>query len=79
LEPDVNIGDEYAVWKEGNKFMVVFTKHYRGKRKIPNHAYRGKVEPALPETSVRLPMPVRTRSRKAKAAAKSKRARLEHL
>ena len=70
LEPGVRIGDEYATWKEGNKIFLAFTKNYRGKRKIPEHAYRGKVEPALREITVRLPMPVKTRSKKAKAAAK---------
>ena len=53
----VEIGDEYAVWKEGDDFKLVFTKSYRGKRKIPTHACWGKVEPALAEIPVTLPKP----------------------
>ena len=68
LAPEVKIGDEYAAWKEGDDIIVVFTKNYHGRRKIPQHAHRGKVEPALPEITIRLPMLTKKRRREAKAA-----------
>jgi hypothetical protein len=46
-----NIGDEFAAWKEGDDIILIFTKNYHGKRKIPKHAHRGVVEPALLEKS----------------------------
>jgi hypothetical protein len=53
---DVKTGDEYAAWKVRGGIMMVFTKNYRGKRKIPKHALWGKVEPALPEHRIELPI-----------------------
>jgi hypothetical protein len=46
------IGDEFATWKEGDKIILVFPKTYRGNRRIPKGAHRGKVEPALPELQI---------------------------
>ena len=51
-EIEAEIGDEYATWKEGENIMLVFLKNYRGKRRIPKDALGGKVEPALPGSTV---------------------------
>jgi hypothetical protein len=67
-EMGLKIGDEFATWKEGDDIIVVFTKNHRGKRKIPEHAYRGKVEPAFREITVTLPMPVKKPALRNKAA-----------
>ena len=51
----IKTGDEYAVWEKGGGFILVFKRNGRWENPIPKHAHRGKVEPALPEISVKLP------------------------
>ena len=69
MEPNVRIGDEYATWNEGDKIILAFLKIYRGKRKIPQTAYRGKVEPALSKVPLMLPMPAKAAKAKSKKHA----------
>lgn len=56
-EAKVKSGDEYAAWKFRGGYKLVFLKHWQGKGRIPKHAHRGKVEPALPELPDELSKP----------------------
>lgn len=74
IEPNVRIGDEYAVWEEGKSFVLVFKKELTTKIKIPKHAQWGKVEPALPEILVTLPKPAKAaKAKRQKCNARSRR------
>ena len=70
----VKTGDEFAAWKQGEDFMLVFPKNIRGKRKIPKHALWGKVEPALPEILIALPKPAKAAKVKKPKAQRAKHA-----
>jgi hypothetical protein len=48
----VQLGDEYAAWKEGGSVILSFLKHRKKTIRIPKRAEYGKIEPALPEESV---------------------------
>lgn len=65
----LNIGDEFALWKEGDTFMLAFSKHYRGKRKIPKSAIWGRLQPDLAGVATAVPLPAK--------AAKVKKQKVE--
>lgn len=46
----LNIGDEYIAWQEGDAVIMAFPKLFRGKRRIPKDAMRGRIEPLSPES-----------------------------
>jgi len=50
-ELNVRVGDEYALWREGNRLVAMFPKSGNHATQIPKRAERGRIEPALPEKS----------------------------
>lgn len=53
------VGDEFACWQEGEKIIVAFPRLYRGNRKIPDHAFRGEVQPGIKDAKKPTPRPTR--------------------
>lgn len=49
----LEVGDEYAAWKEGESIILAFKKIYRGRRRIPKHAHRGRIEQVSPDVPMR--------------------------
>lgn len=46
----LKVGDEFIAWQEGDAVIMAFPKLFRGKRKIPKDAIRGRIEPLSPES-----------------------------